>query len=372
MKDFARSEALFLPFMQIPTGHHHVADALMYDLQKNTACDKVDILSYSYGKAEGLVSSAYLKWIEVLPGAYDWLYCFLASKQMPKRNRQFIYEALFNYYLKKLVNEYDPTIMFFTHCLPSNIASVLKQKRKLDAVTVNVYTDYFVNRVWGIEGIDYHFVPSLDVKKFLLQSGVKEERIFLTGIPVHPAFRSEPVQSEVKNQINVLVTGGSLGVGAIDKLLPVKTVNSDINYYVLCGKNQALYRQLRSAKRTNITPIPYVSSKEKMNILYEMADAVITKPGGVTVSECLIKRKPIFVSGALPGQEKINLERLKQMGLIIPLDLQADSAEEALINYFADEAMRKRYDEKLHEYHCILDKRPIQEIMDKIMNIKKH
>lgn len=372
MNKIVKNEALFLPFMQIPTGHHHVADALMYDLEKNITCDKVDILSYSYGKAEGLVSSAYLKWIEVLPGAYDWLYCFLASKQLPKRNRQFIYEALFNYFFKKLVKEYEPTIMFFTHCLPSNIASILKQKRKLNAVTVNVYTDYFVNRVWGVEGIDYHLVPSLDVKKFLLQSGVKEDRIFLTGIPVHPAFRSGPVQSEVKNQLNVLVTGGSLGVGAIDKLLPDKTDNSAINYYVLCGKNQALYRQLRSKNSANITPIPYVKSKEKMNILYDQADAVITKPGGVTVSECLIKQKPIFVSDALPGQEKINLDRLMQMGLIIPIDLQADSVEEQIINFFADEAMRKRYDERLHEYHCNLDKRPIQEIMGKIMNIKQH
>ena len=371
MEESAKKEALFLPFMQIPTGHHHVADALMDELNKNMNCNKVDILSYSFGRAEGLVSSVYLHWIRFFPWGYNWLYSSLAFKKRLKRNRQFLYEALFIHFFKRLLQEYGPHILFFTHCLPSNIGGILKRKGLLNAITVNVYTDYFVNRVWGMKGIDYHLVPSLHVKEFLLQLGVREERIFVTGIPVHSAFRSSPVQVEKGKQLKVLVTGGSLGVGAIEKLLPENSVGTGLSYDVLCGKNETLYHQLRAKRDVNIKPIPYIRSKEKMNILYEQADAVITKPGGVTVSECLMKRKPIFISGALPGQEKVNLDQLKEMGLIMPLDL-AGSVEQQILKFFTDKEMQTIYKVKLDNYHRMLVKKPIDEILNKIMNSKKH
>ena len=49
-----------------------------------------------------------------------------------------------------------------------------------------------------------------------------------------------------------------------------------------------------------------------MNELYSMADAIITKPGGVTISEALKKGLPIFIHSALPGQEEINLKLIKK------------------------------------------------------------
>lgn len=68
-----------------------------------------------------------------------------------------------------------------------------------------------------------------------------------------------------------------------------------------------------------IEPIPFVSCRKMMNALYEQADAVLTKPGGVTVSECLRKRLPIFIYGALPGQETYNLFHLHAQRVVIDL-----------------------------------------------------
>ena len=58
------ARVLFLPLLQIPSGHHHVADCIQEQL-KNTSnsfsFEKVELLSYSYGKAEKLISSLYLQ-----------------------------------------------------------------------------------------------------------------------------------------------------------------------------------------------------------------------------------------------------------------------------------------------------------------------
>lgn len=364
-------DALFLPFMQIPTGHHHVAEALMDNFQqvnRNMKCQKVDILAYSFGSVERVISSTYLTAIKVLPQAYHWIYDQMAYKKVTKRKRQLLYEVLFSYFFKRLMKENETEILFCTHALPSNIASMLKQKGKLDAITVNVYTDYFVNRIWGMEGIDYHIVPSRLVKLFLMRNGVKENRIFVTGIPVHAAFHEKVEQQTNRQDIRVLVTGGSLGVGAMDKLIPSNPSSENLHYYVLCGKNNVLYEKLITKRNPNVTPLPYIENKKEMNRLYDQVDAVLTKPGGVTVSESLMKRKVLFIYDALPGPEKVNVEQLKQLELIIPLNIQEDSVENQIMGYFSDKDRQEQFKMKIDDYHQSLDKKTMNEILDEIIS----
>ncbi|MFD1361661.1 MGDG synthase family glycosyltransferase [Lentibacillus salinarum] len=368
-----KDKALFLPFMQIPTGHHHVADALIDDIQsfhQNIVCDKVDILSYSYGRMEKVVSSVYLNWIKYFPDAYDWLYRRAAYQKAPLHNRQYFYEAMFIHSFKRLITQHRSSILFCTHALPSNMASLLKKKDKLQPVTVNVYTDFFINGIWGIAGIDYHFVPTVAVKEYLMAAGVKSEQIFVTGIPIDDAFQSESHNEKTNNDdIKVLITGGSLGVGPLRRLL-LSAESNAIHYYVLCGKNKTLYQELCSNQRKTVTPLSYISSKSKMNRLYDQVDAVLTKPGGVTISECLMKRKPIFIYDPLPGQEKINAEQLKRLGLANSVDI-TQNVEKQLLHFLTNHKKRKIYEKNLEAYHSFLDKRPPSMLMAQMIN-KKH
>ncbi|SHG85513.1 MGDG synthase family glycosyltransferase [Ornithinibacillus halophilus] len=369
MQENPTREALFLPFMQIPTGHHHVADTLMEYVQKTDHplnCRKIDILSYSFGRIESVVSGTYLKWINALPQAYDGLYRYLAVKNLSKRKRQHVYEMLFSYSFKKLLQERSPTILFCTHALPSNLASVLKKKKQLDSIVVNVYTDYFVNRVWGIDGIDYHFAPTVEVKDFLLDLGVAKNKIFITGIPVHEAFHMEQNRKLNSKRYSILVTGGSLGVGRMEKLITRMEASKDIDYYILCGKNEKLYQTLHAKNVNHINPISYVESKWEMNELYNKVDAVITKAGGVTISECLMKKKPIFVCHALPGQEKVNEDRLKKLGLVIPLEVDGIPIDQQVKTFLTNAQSRKQYEQKLQIYHENLVNESIPYILSRI------
>ncbi|TMN22652.1 MGDG synthase family glycosyltransferase [Lentibacillus cibarius] len=365
-------KALFLPFMQLQTGHHHVADALIEEIdscRNDIVCDKVDILSYSYGRMEKVISAAYLNWIKYFPDVYDWLYRFAAYRKEPIRNRRYLYEAMFMYFLKRLTNRNDVRILFCTHALPSNMASVLKQKNTLPSVTVNVYTDYFVNDLWGIEGIDYHLVPTVTVKDYLTSKGVRPEAIYITGIPVGNVFQKAVRREKNSDVIKVLVTGGSLGVGSLKSMLPA--LKSDkVHYYTLCGKNDTLYQDLLQIEQESVTPIPYITEKAEMNKLYDHVDAVLTKPGGVTISECLLKRKPIFLYNPLPGQERINAEQMKLQGTAIPVD-KDHNLEEQLLQFFTDENKQSVYEENIEVYHHHLDRRPLSDLLDEMLN-KSH
>lgn len=366
-----QKRALFFPLLQIASGHHHVADTLMRELQKcpikiNT--HKIDILSYSYGKVEKLVSSTYLAWIKYFPKVYNWLYVQMGYKETVAPNRNIIYEALFSFFFRKLINKKDPCILFFTHSLPSHIASRLKQRNKLAVITVNVYTDFFVNRVWGIEGIDYHFVPSITVKNYLIEKGVKEDRIFITGIPVDPIFKDQNIPQVRKKRLRILVCGGNHGFGAVEQLLATIRQHNDIHYYVLCGKNISLYKRLLHLNKLYVTPLPFINCKKKMNKLYDFVDGVITKPGGVTVSECLMKKKPLFIYEPLPGQEKINKDQLSRLGIAMPIYLKDEPLEIQLYNFFYHQTKQKAYHARLDAFHQHLEKRPIHVVIEEILD----
>lgn len=352
-----------MPFLQISSGHHQVANGIIDSLHEanDIECEKVDILSYSYGHIEGFISKFYIKWIQVLPNVYSWLYMKSAYKNEYGKKRFYLYEWLFLYWMEKLIKEKNPQLIICTHALPSYLLSQLKQEGKLSVPVINVYTDYFINEIWGIESIDYHFAPNKEIKEVLIDRGVRSDQIFITGIPIHPQFKKHPLVQKPKDVLSVLISGGSLGTGLIKTFVETLNPSGEINFHVLCGKNNKLYNWIKEVNHPFIHAIPYISSKGVMNELYDSVDAIITKPGGVTVSECLYKKIPIFVYHELPGQEQINLRNLKKWGLVYHLDTwrETPNFEEKIITVLQCEKHQKLLNHQIDTYHQHLSKNSI-------------
>ncbi len=361
-----------MPFLQISSGHHQVADALIDGIKTmdpSVECDKVDILHYGYGKIEGVVSNVYLKWIAHFPQMYSWVYRKVVCEENQEDKRYRHYELLFLSVMQDIIEEKKPDIIICTHALPSYLLSILKQRGFLSIPVVNVYTDYFIHRLWGREGIDVHLVPSIPMKKQLLEKGVNEDQIYVTGIPIHHKF-SKADRFEVKqhDSLHLLLTGGNLGVGLIEKFVE-KVQNQKIQYSVLCGKNEKLYERLAQMNSSQITPIPFIESREKMDLLYKSCDGIITKPGGVTISESLFKRVPIFVYHTLPGQEEYNLSQLQQLGVANHLHSwdSNEHFEEEIIGFYEDGGAIETYNDYLDQYHSHIDHHEPAELIQQFM-----
>jgi processive 1,2-diacylglycerol beta-glucosyltransferase len=372
-----RKTILFLPFLQIPSGHYQAAKALMEGIRENQPhihCEVADILSYSYGKIEALVSKTYLKWIKAFPKFYGRIYRNNVYNNLSDNKRFRLYELLFLKQMRKLLLEKQPNLIVCTHALPSYMLNILKEKGEISVPIINVYTDYFIHHIWGTRHIDYHFAPTYETKEFLKQKGVKESQIFLTGIPTHPKILKtrELKTFEPSSRLSVLITGGSLGVGPIEDL--VSRINGDnrFHFYILCGTNMTLYQKINQLRKSNMTPLKYIQSREQMNDLYNKADAIVTKPGGVTVSECLLKGIPIFIYHALPGQEEINLKNLDDLGLIIHLrNWKEDnqSLEDHLSAFFQDKVKVQEYQRKIQECREQITEKHSSDIMMEILGL---
>lgn len=316
-------KVLYLPLLTIPSGHERVADSVHRWLKQavpGIEGKKVELLSELHPKVGEWVTSAYLRWILASPKSYGWLYRNIAALPRKKRRSfRFPSRTLFLRKVQEILNAENPDLVIATHAFPSLLLSELKKRGLLSVPVVNVYTDFFVNRVWGREGIDLHFLPSFEERERLKAEGVAPSRLYVTGIPVDPLFyKARSRERNGKAPPTLLIAGGSTGMG-LDFLNGEELQSFHGKIHFLCGRNEEVYNAISSLPDPRLIPHRYMDSREKMNLLYDEADAIVTKPGGATVSEALHKGLPLFLQTALPAQEEENLRFLDRNGLAFPL-----------------------------------------------------
>jgi processive 1,2-diacylglycerol beta-glucosyltransferase len=344
---------LFLPLMRMQSGHHQVAEALMDMLKKHTDemnVKKVDLLSYTNQSLEKMISGSYLKWIHYAPETYNLAYKNFFYVPSAKEPSFRWYQPIFLRKMEELLKEEQPDLVVCTHGFPSYLLSKLKKMGKCNVPIINVYTDFFINSFWGKEGIDFHFLPNQEAKENLNRTyHIPNQTMFVTGIPVHEQITTSERVPNRKRRPKILISGGNSGLGGILKLSDELKQSSHFDFVILCGNNQKLYQEIVSWNLDHVKPLPYLSSRAEMNLVYEEVDAIVSKPGGVTISEALRKKLPIFVHSMLPGQEKINLQYLTERGLVFELE-QDKSFEAQLIHILMDDHKMAQWELSIDSY----------------------
>jgi processive 1,2-diacylglycerol beta-glucosyltransferase len=341
---------LLLPLLDsLPSGHHQVAKAMMEYVgrrSKEIECKKVDLLHSWSPAIEEMVTTTYLSWIQRFPASYAWVYRKLAYQLKGQRSYKH-YELLFLRRLEKIISVEKPDLIICTHAFPSYLVNILKRDGACKVPVVNVYTDFFINDVWGKEMVEHHFVANSTMKAQLL-SRIPERNIFVTGIPTSESISNRPRLKKAGSPIHIILSGGSAGLGNILEVLKGASHDERLYFHVLCGNNKELYQKIMELNLGNVQPLLYISSREEMDELYDRADAIITKPGGVTISEAVKKMIPIFVTSALPGQEEINLKHLSEQGLVFTLE-EGDIGKQVL-NVLTNELMMEQYRRSVDQY----------------------
>jgi processive 1,2-diacylglycerol beta-glucosyltransferase len=110
--------------------------------------------------------------------------------------------------------------------------------------------------------------------------------------------------------------GGGAGVGALDELADTLLSSAgDFQLVVLAGRNAAMLDRLRALAASRhagrLFPQGYTPHVDR---LMACCDLAITKPGGLTTSECLAMGLPMIVNAPIPGQEERNADYLMEQG----------------------------------------------------------
>ncbi len=342
-----------------------MANALISSLRKRIQGEfrSIDFLSYFSPQLEKVVTNLYLNWISYSPKTYNWAYDCFAYPSSSAKYRQ-VHESLFQTKMQQLLLEEQPDLIVCTQAYPSLLISSLKVQGKIHTPVINVYTDFFINNIWGRSGVDYHFVADTPLKNELVEKdGVPNHQVLITGIPVDEWLVPTTRQQKLSPPYHILIAGGNNGLGDVNELLQVLKNSPDFYCTVLCGNNKRLFKEIRSWQIKNIYPRSYISSKKEMALLYNQVDAIVTKPGGVTISEALWKKIPIFVYSTLPGQEQFNMQYLTTQGLVYPINRERPVREQ-LLGILNDNIKHANWRKRVDSYHDRLDRSASDKIVE--------
>lgn len=330
-------------------GHNRAARAIKEELENKTIdglpiqCEIIDSLKLVNATMDKIISRGYEKSAIYTPKAYGSVYR-LSETSLISRN-EFKDNLLTSYMsrkFKKLLNEKKPDLIIGTHPFPMIALSTIKKSynvyptshltesfhrhnTKVDVPTmISVLTDYTTHSTWIQNEIDYYVVGHEYVKELLIYEGVNDEKIKPFGIPVEKSFLSnrdkETVLKELglsPDKITVLLMGGSFGAGNIKETLEeLLDINRDFQILVITGRNEHLKEKIDKkifSTEQNKT-ICVLGFTDKMNDILASVDVLITKPGGLTTTEALLKDVPMIIPYYIPGQEEENLDFLSNCG----------------------------------------------------------
>ncbi|MBE6563711.1 MAG: glycosyltransferase [Ruminococcaceae bacterium] len=307
----------------------------------NTMLDTYQYLSKALGET---VSKGYLLTVKHAKTPYSATYRLLELRQknanMLSATR--LANMLWVKKMKKFIDAYKPDVIVCTHIFSCIIIDIMKAAGMLTAKTVGIITDFTVHPFWE-EALHFDRVVTADrsLDYRMMQKGFRAEQILPIGIPIHPKFNNMAVEKkEARTMLELdpdkpvlLLMGGSMGYGRIDKTVKMlDELDLDYQIAVVCGSNQEAFKRVEKLKTKN--RVLNFGFTDKVDLLMDAADCIVTKPGGLTTSEALAKRLPMIIINPIPGQEDRNTEFLLNSGAAVSVS-KTFPLDEAVYSLFS-------------------------------------
>lgn len=232
-------------------------------------------------------------------------------------------KCFYKYYgLNRLLNlliKEKPDLILLT--FPTPVVSLLTQEFKLNIPIATVITDYNMQKNWITPESRRYYVAADHTKQQLTAIGIAEDSIHVTGIPIdskfeHTVDRTHWLQSHGLSTAKktLLMVAGAFGVvQGFNTMLHDMNERADVQFVVVCGNNTRLFNELNQqfAAADNIVIIGYT---KEMDAWMNACDLMLTKPGGITISEGLCKAIPFVFFNPAPGQEGENAVYFSRQG----------------------------------------------------------
>ena len=302
----------------------------------NVQTEMIDCVKYVNKALDKVTTAAYREMAKKAPWAWEKVYYksqdgFLGKVSTTSNKIMAVKMA-------KLFREFEPDIVISTHPFGCQMTSYLKQKGKTNCKLATIMTDFKSHDQWliGNKFVDFYFVSNSNMKDEMVKNDIEKNKIFVTGIPISGRFLQNYNKDEIcslfdisPNKKTILFFGGGeygLGKDKTVSILDSLTDFSDIQVIAIAGKNEKMKQEFERIvkeknKESTIKVLPFT---DKVPELMAISDLVITKPGGLTVSESLASHLPLVVINPIPGQEEENAEFLENANCAIWLKKNDD------------------------------------------------
>jgi len=319
-------------------GHLRAAHAVEQYIRDNTEYEVVtiDALKAVGRFLDKTVCDSYLFMAKRVPAMFGRLYKRtnkqnLFSDLVPKLS------GLFSNQLFTTISEHGPDVIITTHPFATEMVADLKKDGLVKAPLICIITDYGAHRAYIADQVDAYVVASEDMLPELKAFGVDEAKVHPFGIPVHDVFFDPKDRVELLRKLNLdpdlpvlLFMAGSFGVSNIIKLYrSLESTDVRMQVIVITGRNKKLYESFEKELAVGSRiPTRLVFFTDEVETYMHASDLLVTKPGGLTVSEALACGLPMAVFDAIPGQEEDNANFLATHDMCVRLKKDGDFAGE--------------------------------------------
>ncbi|MGB9679790.1 MAG: MGDG synthase family glycosyltransferase [Thermoanaerobacteraceae bacterium] len=306
-------------YENIGSGHKKTAEAVKKAFLKHNGVI-VDIKNPFEERFPGISKFSiqfYLNTIKYTPELWSYIYETERNK-VEKKFNIFLGKSIYTF-IKKYILKFQPDVIICTH--PFSCAFLYQIKKNLNIPVYAILTDYDVHAYWIYNYIDGYFVGCNDMKKKMLNMGIQNEKIYVTGIPIDEIFYVYKDKNKIRKKLGfkndlpiIIIMGGGLGLGSIENAVKILQKNKSYQFAVICGYNKKLENKISEIAEENVHVYGHI---ENIDEFMSIADLLITKSGGITITEAITKRLPIAVFDTLPGQEVRNLKFLLKMHMAV-------------------------------------------------------
>ncbi|MEJ2794741.1 glycosyltransferase [Iodobacter sp. LRB] len=311
-------------------GHVRAAEAIRaYAHLGDTPLEVVhlDVMQYVTAGFRKLYTDFYIKLVNNAPALWGYLYNFTndaqADSSIEKLRKKL--ERMNARALLKEIAAFNPDAIICTHFLPAEILSRLLSKGVVDYPVWVQVTDFDLHRMWVHEGMAGYFAANEEVAFRMQAQGIAAEKISVSGIPIMPGFAAVASREECAAEFGldakrttILLMGGGAGLGSLDTIAArLLTLEGDFQLIVMAGKNEVALAALQVLSLRYPGRVLPQGFTHKVERLMACADLVVTKPGGLTTSECLAMGLPMIVNAPIPGQEERNADFLLEQGVAL-------------------------------------------------------
>ena len=323
---------LLVMYATYGTGHRSIAQYIddYFTQSGEYEVMEIDLLQYATPFLGAFTNKFYNNVMFKMPWLWNIIYRMTDNTIGGKVSAKLLSKVVSNKKIKNIILDFDPDVVIATYFTAATYISKLKKSGDLNCPLLSVVTDYRAHRMWldSYKSEAALIVNSIEEKRTLIKKGIDGKIIHTFGIPVSSKYTKSLYNKgdllkkfKLTGERPIILFYGGGGQGSsttLPYLLNIIESKIDADVFFVCGKNQDLKRRAEGMARRheahNIHVLGYITNGPEY--LY-ISDFVISKPGGLTVTECLCFKKPMVLIRSAGGQEKDNVRFLTKKGYAI-------------------------------------------------------
>jgi UDP-N-acetylglucosamine:LPS N-acetylglucosamine transferase len=312
-----------------PWGHRSIARAIFHYLKSNEKGCDFEVVLREIKVNIGVVGDLYTFSYRYSPKSSKLFFNFSKNKLF----RDLIEEAsaLNLPRLKREIERINPDLIISTHVFHTWSLIKWREKENKSFKLWEVVTDpWTINPICFIKGADLNIVYDGVSLKEGQKWGLDKKEMMMTGWWTRPEMYKSFDKNKVRKNLGftddrpvIFVGGGSLGMNALPKLLPIILIlKKRVAFIINTGTDKLAFnlvknfvKILNKVRKDDFVQIKCLGWIENMAEVLSASDIVFGKAGPNFLFDCVACRKPFVAITHIGGQEDGNIDLIKKKKL---------------------------------------------------------